>query len=196
MSAQTERRPTRGRPSIVDAMAISEAALEVWQSRGYAETGWKEISEASGVSVRTLMRHFSSRAEIAWLGVIPAADRLRDAAQDVPADVPLHRALRIMVSASVTRDEKVDALGPAWIRLVASEPELRALTPTAHNPWIRAIADVVSQRRPDLAPVIAHAIAVAYQSATFAALSDWAGQPTTGEAADAVEAALEGFEQV
>lgn len=186
MDPETEGTKSRGRPSVVNTMAVSEAALALWDERGYATTGWKEIAEVSGVSVRTLMRHFSSRAELAWHGVVPAAERMAEAGRSIADDVPLHDALRVMVQASVSRDPKVHTLGPSWIHLVANEPELVALAPTAHNPWIAELAAFISQRQPDLPPAVANAVAIAYQSATFAALTEWATHPADNDAADAV----------
>lgn len=180
----------RGRPSVVDPMQISEVALELWQRDGYATTGWKEISEATGVSTRTLMRHFSTRAEIAWVGVIPAAQRMAAVADSIAPDLPLDRALRILIQASVTRDPKVFTLGPSWIRLVAEEPELAALSPTGHNPWIDAVASFIVARRPDVSDTVARAVAIAYQSATFAALTEWSRGSMSTDAADTVDRTL------
>lgn len=182
----------RGRPSIVDAMAISEAAIALWHEHGYANTGWREISDATGVSTRTLMRHFSSRAELAWIGVQPATERMAAAAPLVPLDIPLGDALRQLISASVTRNPKVTALGPDFFSLVSSEPEIAALAPSAHNPWITEVASFIAARRPDLPPAITRAIATAYQSALFAALTEWAenGDTRTGDAVDTVDAML------
>lgn len=171
-------------------MAISEAAIEVWQRHGYAATGWQEIADATGVSTRTLMRHFSSRAQLAWFGIAPAAERLLAAAAAVPDDVPLAQALRTAIQQSVSRTDKVATLAPSWIRLVTTEPELVALATTAHNTWTTALTQVVAQRSSDLPAIIAHSIAVAYQAATFGALSEWAQDPAGREAADAVDEML------
>ncbi len=180
----------RGRPSIVDALAISEAAIALWHVQGYANTGWKEISEATGVSTRTLMRHFSSRAELAWVGVIPATERMAAAAPTIPPGLPLGEAVRALIRASVTRDPKIAALGPDFLSLVASEPEIAALAPGAHNPWITEVAAFIAARRPNLPTAVTRAIATAYQSALFAAMTEWAANDTSGEAVDAIDAML------
>lgn len=174
----TSSTKSRGRPSIVDAMAISEAAIVLWHEQGFANTGWKEISDATGVSTRTLMRHFSSRAELAWLGVQPATERMAVAAPTIPTDIPLGEAVRLLIRASITRDPKIAQLGPDFFSLVTTEPEIAALAASAHNPWITEVAAFISARRPELPVVIARAIATAYQSAVFAALTEWAGSPS------------------
>lgn len=184
-------RPSRGRPTVVDPMAISEAAIAVWQQQGYAATGWPEIAEATGISTRTLIRHFSSRAQLAWFGITPATERLTSAAASVPDDVPLAHALRTIIQQSVSRTDKVAALAPSWVRLVTTEPELIALSATAHNTWTTALAQIITARRADLPAVIAYSIAVAYQAATFGALSAWAEAPNDQEAADAVDTMLQ-----
>lgn len=188
--ASTSPSRGRGRPSIVDVMDISEAAIALWHERGYATTGWKELAEVTGVSARTLMRHFSSRAEIAWLGVAPAIERMRAAAPSIPHGIPLNNALRQLLGASVSRDPKVAALGPDFIELVTNEPEIAALASASHNVWLLAVADFIADRDPAMPPVIAAAIAAAYQSALFSALTEWASNPEVGEAADVVDAML------
>ena len=191
MSAEpTTAAKVRGRPSIVDALAISEAAIALWHDQGYANTGWKEISEVTGVSTRTLMRHFSSRAELAWIGVVPATERMAAAAPTIAAGLPLGEAVRALIRASVTRDPKIAALGPDFLSLVASEPEIAALAPSAHNPWITEVASFIAARRPEMPAAIARAIATAYQSALFAALTEWAAGGASGEAIDAIDAML------
>ena len=71
------RRP--GRPSVLDTRAVSAGALRLWADRGFATTSWNDLAEATGISTRTLLRHFSSRSEIAWIGVAPATERLQSA---------------------------------------------------------------------------------------------------------------------
>ena len=38
-------------------------------ARGFEAIGWRDVADRSGVSVRTLMRHCSSGADLAWIGV-------------------------------------------------------------------------------------------------------------------------------
>ncbi|GAA2540389.1 hypothetical protein GCM10009860_21470 [Microbacterium mitrae] len=88
------------------------------------------------------------------------------------------------------RDPKVAEFGPDFFRLVMTEPEIAALAPSAHSPWIAEVASFIASRRPALPPAVAHAIAAAYQSVMFAALIEWAASGAPGNADDAVDAML------
>lgn len=79
MTDSADRTPAsrgRGRPSVVDHDAVAEAAILLWTERGYEQTTWRDLAEATGVSERTLLRHFQTRAAIAWTGVDAARERL------------------------------------------------------------------------------------------------------------------------
>src|SRR6478752_4444037 len=89
----------RGRPSVVDVDAIAEVAFELWSTRGYGATGWKELADATGVSSRTLMRHFGTRDRIAWAEVEAANERLADAIAVLPPDLPPAEAVRRVIVA-------------------------------------------------------------------------------------------------
>ncbi|MCR2799293.1 TetR/AcrR family transcriptional regulator [Microbacterium sp. zg-Y818] len=163
----------RGRPSVIDAERIAEAAIALWRERGFRTTGWKDIAEVTGVSVRTLMRHFGSRAEIPWTGVDAAAQRLAISLAAMPDDVPTGEALRRAIVDSVTHSEQVFRVAPDWLAVVANEPDLMVAAPRAYAPWTVAIAVFIAHRHPEAPPATCRALATAFQSATFAALGAW-----------------------
>lgn len=164
----------RGRPRVIDADRVAETAIRLWRERGYRATGWKDIADATGVSVRTLMRHFGSRADIPWTGVDAATRRLATSLAALPDDVPTGEAIRRAVVDSVTHSEQVLRAAPDWLAVVAHEPDLLVAAPRAYAPWIGAIAEFIADRNPSAPPAICHALATAYQAAAFAALADWA----------------------
>ncbi|MDI2030094.1 TetR/AcrR family transcriptional regulator [Saccharopolyspora sp. TS4A08] len=181
--------PQRGRPTVLDRAAIATATFRLWSRRGYAAVGWKEISEATGVSVRTLVRHFARKSDIAWVGVPAATRRLREALAEMPEDVPVDEAVRRGVVASMS-DDPMSPAGPDWIRLVCTEPELAGTAPTAYRPWIDELADFIARRVPGITPAAATALASGYQAATFAALVAWSETASHDRAATAAEEAL------
>ncbi|MGN6126456.1 MAG: TetR/AcrR family transcriptional regulator [Humibacter sp.] len=164
----------RGRPSVIDADRIAEKAIALWRARGYRTTGWKDIAEVTGVSVRTLMRHFGSRAEIPWAGVEAAAQRLAVSLAAMPDDVPTGDALRRAIVDSVTHSEQVFRAAPDWLAVVANEPDLMVAAPRAYAPWTSAIAVFIAHRNPEAPVAVCQGLATAYQAAAFAALADWA----------------------
>lgn len=192
----TEDRPEsggqrgRGRPTVIDEELVAERAVLLWSEHGYAATGWREIAEATGISVRTLMRRFGSRADIPWVGVGKAVNRLAASLQENRPALPLSVRIRLAVAESISHSEQISRIGPGWLAVVATEPELVAAAPRAYAPWTRVIAEAIARDRPAAAPSVCHALATAYQAAAFDALFAWAAAGAGGQAADAVDAAL------
>lgn len=174
---------------MLDRAAIATATFRLWNERGYGAVGWRDIAEATGVSVRTLVRHFTRKSDIAWVGVPAATRRLRDALEAMPEDTPVDEAARRAIVASIS-DVPMSPAGPDWIRVVCAEPELAGSAPTAYRPWIEQLARFVDQRIPDISPAAATAIASGYQAATFAALVAWSEGQARGSAATAADEAL------
>ena len=181
--------PQRGRPSVLDRAAIATATFRLWNERGYHAVSWRDIAERTGVSVRTLVRHFTRKSDIAWVGVPNATRRLRAALADTPPGVRVDEAIRHAIVASMSDDPMTPA-GTDWIRVVASEPELAGSAPSAYRPWIDELARFILHRAPELAPTTATAIASGYQAATFTALVGWGEGRTGGDAAAAADEAL------
>ncbi|TDD88629.1 TetR family transcriptional regulator [Saccharopolyspora karakumensis] len=189
MSNSDASAPQRGRPTVLDRAAIATEAFRLWAERGYDDVGWKDIAEATGVSVRTLVRHFARKSDIAWIGVPAATRRLRDALDDTPEGSPVGDAVRRAIVASISDDPMMPA-GPAWIRVVCAEPEIAGTAPTAYQPWIDELARFIDHRVPGITPAAATAVASGYQAATFAALVAWSEAGSHERAAAAADEAL------
>lgn len=169
--------------------AVAEAAFELWVQRGYAATSWIDLAEATGVSVRTLNRHFPSKADIAWVGIPSAIERLNQAFSQIGDDVPVADAIRRAVAVSISHDPRIQRSNRAWLRVVSEEPEIAGMAQRAYRPWIEALAAHVHRRCPTLPPANSLVIASAYQAAAFAALCQWAlGEH--GDSADFVDGQL------
>lgn len=175
---------------MIDSGAVAEAAFRLWREKGFADTSWADLAEATGVSARTLLRHFPTKADIAWIGVAHATDRLRDALEKTSAADSLADAIRAGVVSSVSHHPRVQRVNPAWLRLIADEPELVAMAPRAYRPWIDELAAFIGRRVPHAPPAICRALASTYQAAAFAALTEWADSGAVGDSADAVDAML------
>ncbi|MFE9787085.1 TetR family transcriptional regulator [Nocardia salmonicida] len=188
MTQPASRRP--GRPSVLDTMAVSVGALRLWADRGFATTSWNDLAEATGISTRTLLRHFSSRSEIAWIGVTPATERLKVALGAAAPEEPLAVVVRAAIVESVSRDPRVQELAADWLRLISSEPELAATAPRIYRPWIDTLSSYLAGRLPGAPAAVCRAIATAYQSATVAALIEWAESGAEGDCADSVDRML------
>ncbi|MFJ6095705.1 TetR/AcrR family transcriptional regulator [Williamsia muralis] len=175
---------------MIDSGAVAEAAFRLWSAKGFTNTSWAELAEATGVSARTLLRHFPTKADIAWVGVAQATVRLRDALAETSAASPLADAIRAGVVSSVSHHPRVQRTNPAWLRLIADEPELIAMAPRAYRPWIEELAAFLGRRVPHAPPAVCRALASTYQAAAFAALTEWADSGARGDSADAVDTML------
>lgn len=189
--ANTQTRRGRGRPTVLVGEAVVTAAFELWNEKGFAETSWADLAAATGVSTRTLMRHYSSKHEIAWQGVMPATKRLRTALAATPDTVPTATAIRRAIVESVTHRPQMSTLSVAWLTLITTEPELAVMAPRAHRPWIEELAAFLATRLPDAPAPVCRALAATYESAAFAALTEWAADGAVGDPADAVDAVLQ-----
>lgn len=190
MTDSTPAPRRRGRPTVLDLGAIAENTYRLWSARGFAATNWTDLAEATGISTRTLQRHFPSRADIAWLGVAPATKRLRTALAATPPQTRLSTTLRQAIVESVSHDPQIQRISPEWLRLISSEPELTAMAPIAYRPWIDVLAAHIGEHLPQAPQALCRALATGYQAATFAALLEWADSGAHGDCADAVDAML------
>gem|GEM_PF-4475950 len=121
----------RGRPTIMDQEAVSRTVLDLWDQHGYANVGWQDIADATGVSVRTLTRHFPSKSAIAWVGAIGATDTLAKALLNTNARVELNEAIYQAIVRSVEFSGYGSSSPPSWIKAAALEPELVATAKSA-----------------------------------------------------------------
>ncbi|MCX2734006.1 helix-turn-helix domain containing protein [Saccharopolyspora sp. NFXS83] len=186
--------PRRGRPTVLDRGAVATATFRLWTAHGYDAVGWGDIADATGVSVRTLVRHFSRKSEIAWVGVPAATKRLREALRATPDDLPVSDAVRRSVLASVSHDPMLASAGVDWVRVVYAQEEIAGSAGAAYRPWIEELAGYIAGRVPEITRATATAIASGYQAATFAALVAWSEGGARGDAVAATDEALRWLE--
>ena len=189
--AGTSAPRTRGRPTVLDPEAVSAAALALWSEHGYVSTGWSELAEATGISVRTLTRHFGTKSALAWVGVRGATDRLQAALADLPDDLPVNEAVRRSILASMAHEGLQQDEGRRWLRLISVEPDLAASAPAGYEPWTKALSQYLRSRLPNADEAVCDALAAGYQVMTFRALAAWAANDGPGTPTDAVSVLLD-----
>lgn len=64
---------------------LQEAALELYQERGYDKTTAGDIAARAGVTERTFFRHFADKREVFFAGEAQLKDLLTNAVAAVPA---------------------------------------------------------------------------------------------------------------
>jgi AcrR family transcriptional regulator len=91
-------RPTRKAKTRATRARISEAALELFVTQGFAETTIDQIAEAARVGRRTIFRHFATKEAILFDQLVVRREvtlaRLRERPPDEPPLVSLHAVLR------------------------------------------------------------------------------------------------------
>jgi AcrR family transcriptional regulator len=90
--------PTREAKTRATRARISEAALELFVTQGFAATTIDQIAEAAGVGRRTIFRHFATKEAILFDQLVVRREvtiaRLRERPPDEPPLVSLHAVLR------------------------------------------------------------------------------------------------------
>ncbi|MBR8640441.1 TetR family transcriptional regulator [Streptomyces tuirus] len=145
--------PRRGRPPVSDEqrrrqrLAISRHAVRLFSEQGLAATSGEQIARASGVSERTLWRHFPHKESCVEPLLTKTIDAFRTVLHAWPPDVDLAEHLRsayqpVLNSPSATDVEAVLAV----IRLTHDEPALRAAYLVLRERAEDTLAEVLSAR--------------------------------------------------
>jgi AcrR family transcriptional regulator len=105
--------------------AIADAALDLFESRGFDDTTVDDIADAADVSPRTFFRYFAGKDE----AVFDLADEVQAAFHDMlaarPPDEPLLTSLREIGKALLSEEVVDEARLRRLLALVASERALR-----------------------------------------------------------------------
>lgn len=185
----------RGRPPALGAAELRQRAIEIVARRGYAAVTMSQLADEIGVSVRTLHRHFASKADIVWGALDDTFTRLSTSLATMPPDLSVMRAIERAMVSSI--DEGAD---PDWsprerMALIATTPELQAAQSAAFRRWRDALTEFAALRLGlDPHDVRAIAIASAAQTATMTALEWWATHDSAEAPSSVVRRALSALE--
>jgi AcrR family transcriptional regulator len=176
MSDLVNRRAAQTRAEIVDA------ALGLFATQGFDATSMDQVSEAAGVSRRTIYRYFATKDDLVfesprkWLEVLNST--LATRGTDEPTRDVLRRALRD-VARFIESDRDTVLAGFA---ILVSSPSLVARHGRSDAEWSARYLELIG---PDVAdqsdgPLLATTAAMALVAATNALIAVWAaGQPHT-----------------
>lgn len=106
---------------------LSQAAMELFQERGYARTTVEEIAARAGLTERTFFRYFADKREVLFSGsdglLAVLVQAVATAEQDLP---PFHVAVdAIEAAASWLQEQREPAFVRARHALLAAHAELR-----------------------------------------------------------------------
>lgn len=79
---------------------LADAALELFEERGYEQTTVTDIAAAAGLTERTFFRHFPDKREVLFDGSAALVDLMRTAVREAPADASPQEAVRHGLAAS------------------------------------------------------------------------------------------------
>jgi AcrR family transcriptional regulator len=115
-----QRKKERTRRAIVDA------ALDLFETRGYADTTVDDIAAAAEVSPRTFFRYFTAKDEAVFENAGALLEHFRALLDSRPAAEPLLVSLREIGQALLAHEMVDEARLRRLLALVAAEPALRA----------------------------------------------------------------------
>ena len=173
-----ERKRDRTRRALIDA------AVDLFERRGYEGTTIAEIAEAADIGTRTFFSYFASKEELLFpesdarvrATVVAIAERKP---QDRPADVLL-RALQEVGAADGKPDDMVDRIAAVRLRLIRTVPAVRGRALQIQLDAQREIAGHLQRAFPaELDEVSAAALVGAFIGAISAALQVLLDDPAT-----------------
>jgi AcrR family transcriptional regulator len=126
------------------AERLREAALDLFEERGYEQTTVAEIAARAGLTERTFFRHFADKREVLFRGSEALRDTLVAAVDEAPADASALQA----VSAAV------EAAGGGFVRefagrrqaVILANPELQERELIKLASLTDALADALRRR--------------------------------------------------
>jgi AcrR family transcriptional regulator len=165
-----QRKKARTRRDLV------EAAVTLFDERGFEGTTIEDITNAADVSPRTFFRYFGSKEEILFADHQQSVDDLRNRLDECPEGEPLLVTVREAMLTIAGRIEAKRDFHMLRIRLNAESPSIVAFALRVQQDWVRIIAKALAARlgvnvRTDLRPML---IAGAANVAMRSALTRWA----------------------
>ncbi len=170
----------RARKKEQTRTAITDAALDLFEAKGYDATTVEDIAEASNVSPRTFFRYFDSKLDVVFPGKDDDERPLADCLDDRPArEGPIEAAHNVIREKLA---EFVDGGGDAatmmrQLRVVMANPALRAIA-VEHGRYHRsemvtAFAKRMNASPDDLSPRV---LAAAVAEAIWVIVEQWVAE--------------------
>lgn len=194
MAMSETRRP--GRPASADHGQLRSQMLQIILRDGYGHVTMAQLAAEAGISVRTLHRHFPSKADIVWQGAEGGHEALRRELATVDPELPVLQALAVAVGRVFDLEAEDEPTARLRLRAIAAMPPELSSRPDAYSGW-RAETAAFLARRLGLGPddLVVRAASAAVQATMAEALSWWATNAGSRESAhSAIERAFLGLE--
>jgi mycofactocin system transcriptional regulator len=135
-----------GRRRSTTPQHITDIAIELFTTHGFAEVSVDDVAHATGISRRTLFRYYASKNAILWGDFDTHLAHLEDLLDAVDPEVRLAAALRAALLAFNTFDECETVRHRQRMRVILQTAELQAYSMTMYAGWREVIAGFVARR--------------------------------------------------
>jgi AcrR family transcriptional regulator len=184
-----ERKKQRTREAIVDA------ALRLFDERGFEETTIADIAEAADIAPRTFFGYFPSKEDVVFADFPADFDALAERLRGRDEDETAIDALRAFIAEVLEQAELADERELCRKRIIKQSEALdahrRALMGRMEDMLAEAVARDFGNRPGDLRPpMIASAAVAALGSLDKTGISDLDSPPTKEEALAMIDQAL------
>ncbi len=190
-----------GRRRSTTPQHITDIAIELFTTHGFAEVSVDDVAQAAGISRRTLFRYYASKNAILWGDFDTHLAHLEELLDAVEPGVRLAAALRSALLAFNTFDESETVTHRQRMRVILQTAELQAYSMTMYAGWREVIAGFVARRCGVRADDLgAQTVAWMMLGVALAAYEHWLADETVslpdalGEAFDVVSSGLDALE--
>ncbi|HVV91375.1 MAG TPA: helix-turn-helix domain-containing protein [Solirubrobacterales bacterium] len=146
--------------------ALLAAAARAFAERGYHGTGIDRVSVDAGLAKGTVYNYFASKRDIFESVLLEACALAAEAADSVPASVPVRRRLEAFVAGNLAWSRADPALATVFARtLTAGDAADRGLILEAAMPCVEKVAEILDaavERRELILEAPSRALAVTF----------------------------------
>ena len=175
MSDMAGAKGRSGRPATTSHQEIAQAAVTLFEEKGYAATSVADIAAAVGVARRTFFSYFASKSDAFWWSDENDLRQVEQALAEPPVDdtPPLQHLIDVSMSSPSWMLPSKEAARSRY-QMIETNPELQVGALRFQRRWSTLIADHIRRRigatKADLLPEV---IAAALIGVAQAVLVRW-----------------------
>lgn len=125
MTLTDERKDLRSRKQNLVRDTILDAALALFQKKGFDETTVEDIAHAAGVSKRSFFRYFAAKDDLLAKSVIEYGHVLADAIRRAPKGASDAEVIHLTLLAGVRHNERPETRAQQFISISAGNETAR-----------------------------------------------------------------------